>query len=384
LKLRDNTNKRHTACQVRKLGFRTDINRLCKTEFLRIHHYLRNGKNRRELVGKKLSDAQAAEGKRKAQKKENPAILEKVADKKITFGQLTVWYTGLEKVKSKAYFPTLKINLASFNNVFGDTLARDLKPADLENYQTKRQAEKKSDSYIDQEVGAARAMVNKPFYNDRVGAEPIKAFKKVEKLLKKNSNARDRILSPEEFKRLMKQLPLHTRQIFAAGFYTGMRKGEILNLTWDKVDIKNRCISLQAEDTKDGEPRLIPISQDFRKLLLGIPRAIHDNHVFLYRGKPVRDIRDGVKNACNKTGIIYGRFKKNGFVFHDLRHTFNTYLRKAGVPESVIMEITGHSTREMFDWYNTVDLEDAHNAVDQMGSFLKNSDQNSDQVASVK
>ena len=37
-----------------------------------ISYYLPNGKNRRELVGRKLSDAQAAEGKRKAQKKENP------------------------------------------------------------------------------------------------------------------------------------------------------------------------------------------------------------------------------------------------------------------------------------------------------------------------
>jgi len=39
-------------------------------------------------------------------------------------------------------------------------------------------------------------------------------------------------------------------------------------------------------------------------------------------------------------------------------------MRKAGVPESVIMEFTGHSTREMFDRYNTVDLEDTRKAVD--------------------
>ena len=115
-----------------------------------------------------------------------------------------------------------------------------------------------------------------------------------------------------------------------------MRKGEILNLTWDKVDFNSCCISLAAEDTKDSEPRVIPIGQDLHKLLRSIPRAIHDNHVFLFRGKPVRDIREGIKNACDKVGIIYGRFKKNGFVFHDLRHTFNTYMRKAGVPESVI------------------------------------------------
>ena len=37
---------------------------------------------------------------------------------------------------------------------------------------------------------------------------------------------------------------------------------------------------------------------------------------------------------------------------------FNTYMRKAGVAESVIMQITGHSTREMFDRYNRIDEED--------------------------
>ncbi|MBL7213698.1 MAG: hypothetical protein ISS61_15110 [Desulfobacteraceae bacterium] len=61
-------------------------------------------------------------------------------------------------------------------------------------------------------------------------------------------------------------------------------------------------------------------------------------------------------------------------------HTFNTYMRKAGVAESVVMEITGHSTREMFDRYNTIDEEDARQAVDQFEAFLANVDQTVDQV----
>ena len=77
-------------------------------------------------------------------------------------------------------------------------------------------------------------------------------------------------------------------------------------------------------------------------------RDIQSGHVFLYRGLPVSDIRSSLKVACRKAGIIYGRFEKNGFVFHDLRHSFVTFMRKAGVPESVIMEITGHSTQQMF------------------------------------
>jgi hypothetical protein len=46
-------------------------------------------------------------------------------------------------------------------------------------------------------------------------------------------------------------------------------------------------------------------------------------------------------------------------------------MRKAGVEESVIMEITGHSTREMFDRYNMIDADDATRAMIRYQGFLK-------------
>lgn len=76
-----------------------------------------------------------------------------------------------------------------------------------------------------------------------------------------------------------------------------------------------------------------------------------------------------------KAGIPYGRKVKDGFVFHDLRHTFNTNMRKAGVQDSVTMEITGHSTREMFDRYNTIDAEDQREAMKLLEVFLKRKDE---------
>lgn len=331
--------------------------------------YRIEGKQRRESIGSSLSEAQAAEGKRKAQKKEG-RVLEMLPESKITFSKLTTWYLAQPKVMSMAYYPTLKINLNSFNKNFGNMQVGKIKPADLDNYQAVRKAAGYSDSYIDQEISAARTMINNGFDNEKVGAEALRAFKKVKKLLKKNSNARDRILTPDEFTGLMKHLPLHTKHIIATAYYTGMRKGEIINLTWNQVCLKNKVIRLAAKDTKDNEPRKIPIGKELHKILSSIPKSIHDNHVFLNRGKPVKDIRDGLKRACDKAGIVYGRLKEGGFVFHDLRHTFNTYMRKAGVSESIIMEITGHSTREMFDRYNTVDMDDAKEAVDQMELYF--------------
>ena len=51
-------------------------------------------------------------------------------------------------------------------------------------------------------------------------------------------------------------------------------------------------------------------------------------------------------------------------------------MRKAGVSESVIMEITGHSTREMFDRYNTIDAEDRKEAIKKFAGFLCNENAN--------
>jgi len=98
-------------------------------------------------------------------------------------------------------------------------------------------------------------------------------------------------------------------------------------------------------------------------------------------GEALKSINTGLKRACKEAGIRYGRKVKGGFTFHDLRHTFNTNMGKAGVDKSVIMmKITGHSSEEMFNRYNTVDAEDARQAVDQLQAYLANVDQTVDQA----
>jgi len=54
-------------------------------------------------------------------------------------------------------------------------------------------------------------------------------------------------------------------------------------------------------------------------------------------------------------------------------------MRKAGVSESVIMKITGHSARLMFDRYNTVNHENTKKVVGQLETFLENVHQSVDQ-----
>lgn len=342
--------------------------------------YRTNGKQKWRSVGSfkelnacSLEDARDAEARLRVAKRENKIeIFDPKPESIMTFEELTEWYLGLEKVKALSSYWRKKIALKKFNAVFGDMIVNHIRPVDLENYQVRSKAQGFSDKTTDDEIGEARTMVNKAFENDLMGGDPLRVFNKVKKLLKRNSNARDRVLSPEEFKALFGKSPKHLKDIISTGYYTGMRLGEILNLTWYKIDFKNRVIRLEAEDTKDNEPRDIPICDALLKVFEGIPRAIHDPHVFMYNGKPIKSVNKSLRTACKDAEILYGRKVKGGFVFHDLRHTFNTYMRKAGVPESVIMKITGHSTREMFDRYDTIDNEDTRQAVEKLGDFLLN------------
>jgi len=353
-----------------------DLSKAKKSKRVRfwISYRLPGGKQKREHVGFSIEKARDADGKRRSQKREN-RIFDVKPDSKMTFNELTKWYLGLEKVKALARYSIMTINLNSFNAEFGNVVVSHLKPVDLENYQAKGKVAGYADAYIDQQIAVAKTMVNKAFDNDLISGDTLRVFKKVKKLLKRNGNARKVVISTDKFEDVLKKAPQHTRAILATAFYTGMRRGEILNLTWDKVDLKNRVIRLESKDTKDKEPRRIPICNALYAILNAIPRAIHDNHVFLYRGKPIRDLRQAMRRALKDAGIQYGRANKDGLVFHDLRHTFNTNMRKAEVPESVIMEITGHSTREMFLRYDTVDETDTKNAVDQFESYLKSVDQ---------
>jgi len=258
--------------------------------------------------------------------------------------------------------------------------------SDIENYQQKRLNQGKASATVDRETGVVKTAVFRACDDDLLGDRVKLLFQKVKSVLKRHGNARDVVLSPTQFEALLQHSPPHLKGVIACGYYTGMRRGEILGLTWDKVDLENRLIRLEATDTKDKEPRLIPICDELFEILKDQPRALHHKHVFTYKGNPIStNFKRSFASACEKAGIPHGRKTKGGITFHDLRHTFNTNMRKAGVAESVIMKITGHSTREMFDRYNTIDADDAKNAIERFEGYLnRNSSANVTQNVTQK
>jgi integrase len=359
------TKNRHCLCGA-------DLDRFKKSKKVRywINYRLPGGKQKREAIGYSIQEARDAHGKRRVQKREN-RIFDIKAETTMTFSELSQWYLSLEKVKALASYPQIEIALANFNAVFGTWIIANIKPTDLENYQVLRTKANKSAAYIDNEMTTVKVMLNKAIDNDMLAEEAKRPFKKLKPLLPHpNSNARDRILSPSEYNQLYSCASPHLKAIIATGFYTGMRIGEILNLTWDKVDLKARTITLEATDTKTGEPRKTPICPALYNILNALPSGIGKASVFTYNGKRIKDIKESMRTACKRANIPYGRKVQNGITYHDLRHTFNTYARKAGIDKETIKAITGHASDAMFGRYNKVDSDDIQNAGPQYQQFV--------------
>jgi integrase len=338
-----------------------------------IAYRLPNGRQRREFAGYSIEEARAAEGKRLAQKKENPGILEKAPSERLTFDELATWFLELPSVKRLASYRRVKQALGAFCREFGNRIVSSLKPADLEAYQEKRLEEGRAPATVDMELVLAKAMVTKAFDNDLVDGRTVKVFRTVKRKLRKAANARRRVFTVEEYLRLLDAAPSHLRTILTIAFETGMRLGEIRQLRWGQIDREKQVIRLEAGATKEGKEKLIPLTLRVRQVLAGLPRALHHDFVFTYLNEPIRSpggIKKAFQSACRKAGIPCGRKEADGVVFHDIRRTVKTWMLSAGVDKAHRDLILGHSLQGMDAHYLSPSPEDLHRAMAQYVDWL--------------
>ena len=287
--------------------------------------------------------------------------------REFVFRELAEWYLGLPRVQAKRSYAMDVSRMAALLDEFGTYNVRQIKPAMIETFQhrmLKRRCKRGEKTYapatVNRHLEILKRIFNLALREDMVEKNPCL---KVSKLAE--HNARDRVITHTQYQALVAALPKYAADIVTTAYYTGMRAGEIFNLTWKKVRLEEGYIDLMAADTKTAEPRRVPLNEAIRALFTELRKVRHLKHdrVFTYEGSPIREIKRSFKRACQEAGI-------EDFRFHDLRHTFNTNMRKAGVDRSVIMKITGHKTMSMFERYNTVDGDDAIEACKRLDAFL--------------
>ena len=134
------------------------------------------------------------------------------------------------------------------------------------------------------------------------------------------------------------------------------------------VNLKLGVIELSAEDTKTEEPRTVFLTSRVREALEAQPRHIKSDWVFINPDteEAWKDIRKVFRRACKAV-------KLTGVWFHDLRRSFVTNARRRGVPESVVMRMSGHRTRAVFDRYNIVEEDDLRDAVKRIEAGIAKS-----------
>jgi integrase len=244
----------------------------------------------------------------------------------------------------------------------------------MDKYREKRKGEGRSDATANRELSILRTS----FHNARKRTPPkvlvVPYFPIVAE-----TNIRMGFLSDEQYDLLREELPAELKALFVTGYITGLRRGEITAIQWPPVDFEAGLITLDKGETKNDEPRSVPILDGDMSDLLVAAKKERDAQwpnspwVFSRQGERIIDFRWAWDEACKRAGVP-------DLNFHDLRRTAVRNMRRAGIPQVIRMKISGHKTDSMERRYNIVDAEDLNMARELLQNRRKGSETTADTV----
>lgn len=160
---------------------------------------------------------------------------------------------------------------------------------------------------------------------------------------------RDRVLTDDERTSLIASCTkCHNpwiRPVVIFALETAARRGEIIALTWDSIDLQHGTSKLSV--TKSGQPRTVPLTQACIAMLQSLPRSL-DGQVFPVT---IETLKQAYTRAVTRAGI-------DNFTFHDLRHDALTKLAKLGLNVLELRAISGHTTANMLQRYVSIDARE--------------------------
>jgi integrase len=310
-------------------------------------------------------DAQAFMGSIDKAKFENRYgdVFNEKRERNMTFGEFAAKYQTTFQ-HQKSFKGMKKYILRTLKARFGERLLSDITYLDLELFRNDRistttvrkNAEGKyklrSRAAVNRELAVLRHMFNKAVQWEYLSVSP---FSLGMGLFFKEDNMRVRYLSTQERERLLASCSEDLHPIVVFALHTGMRKGEILSLTWSKINEG----FIHVEETKSDTSRQVPINKNVQEVLDNQQKKNPDNSPFVFcksDGSMLKEIKTSFRTALQKAKIT-------NFCFHSLRHTFASYLAMRGVSMKVIQEILGHQDIRTTMRYAHLSPEQHQNAV---------------------
>jgi integrase len=247
---------------------------------------------------------------------------------------------------------------------FGEQRASAFTTKMLNAYIAQRQAQGRKNATINRELSLLRRAFRLGFEHDPQLVFRVPVIKAL-----KEDNVREGFLEPENYERLLGALSVEIKPIFVVAYHLGMRTGELLALKRKWVDLSEGLIYVNGRVTKNGEPKTAPIygeMQPWLESLLRIGELESPRCIWLFsrQGRPIKSFKSDWRRACEVAGVPE-------LLFHDLRRTAVRNMIRAGVPEKVAMQISGHKTASMLWRYNITDARDIKEAGKRTGRYLK-------------
>ena len=286
------------------------------------------GRRHREAVGPGASHSLAKQvlAKRLNEVAENRYFPARVAMAR-KFEEVSAKFWELHGAHLKSN--TWRYMMPKFNSTFGHMKMGDIRAANIQKLYNEI-AGRRTHSTARRYLTLLRLIFNKAkAWDDYVGENPCAGVK-----MGREANNRVRYLTTLEIEKILGAANPRLWPVVAIALLTGMRRGEILNLTWENIDLANR--RLYILQSKSGLPRELPISPKLALVLDGISPKAHGLVVDL----PVIMLRRLFSVALKGAGIA-------SFRFHDLRHTFASHYVMAGGDLLTLSRLLGHTTTTM-------------------------------------
>lgn len=175
--------------------------------------------------------------------------------------------------------------------------------------------------------------------------------------IKQQKDIRIRWLTKEEANRLIKCMPNTFKPVVVFALATGLRRSNILNLEWSQIDLQRKVAWIHPDEAKGGKAIGVALNNTACKVLTG-QIGKHHHWVFVHTkawhradGTPTEKVRKMRvdDNTAWKTGLR--RAGIENFRFHDLRHTWASWLVQSGVPLSALQEMGGWESIDMVRRY---------------------------------
>lgn len=223
------------------------------------------------------------------------------------------------------------IALENFFSRFKDRrYPHDVFATDMEDYKCARLGEKVHPQTINFEISTVRS-----FYNWLINIHELPTFNPAARIkrLRVPENPR-RAVSKEQIGAIIAAAEgPRENMLVRLAFGTGMRIGEMSALMWSWIDLKEGSIFLPGDEVKNFRGRVVPLRPDLLEVLrFNAPADGKDSSVLAW-AKPTIELH--WREICERAGV-------KGVKPHRARHTFATYMLRAGADIETVRDLLGH------------------------------------------